>query len=140
MRFEEKLRKQMILRGFNQQKLARLSGVSDSEVSRILGGKSQPGLENALRLARAVGVSLDYLTDDDLEADAPPRAGQSSWDEELLDLARELGERNAAQVLLAAQTLGMEVALRRLYGLEGKPAVEMGEAPPRNLAPHVSSA
>ena len=47
MRFEEKLRKEMLFKGFNQQKLARMSRVSDSEVSRILGGKSQPGLENA---------------------------------------------------------------------------------------------
>ena len=39
--------------GLNGQKLARLSQVSDSEISRILQGKSRPGLDNALRLAQA---------------------------------------------------------------------------------------
>ena len=68
MRLSEKLLKQMLIKGLNGQKLARLSGVSDSEVSRILGGKSQPGLENAFRLAQAVGVSLDYLADDSLDS------------------------------------------------------------------------
>ncbi len=73
MRFEEKLRKEMLLKGFNQQRLARASGVSDSEVSRILAGKSQPGLENALKLSRAVGVSLDYLADERSEVRSGPR-------------------------------------------------------------------
>src|SRR5262249_29471037 len=76
MRFYEKLYKQMLLLGMNQQKLARKSQVSDSEVSRILAGKSQPGLENAFKLSRAVGVSLDYLADEALEED-PSQARQA---------------------------------------------------------------
>ena len=40
------------LKGLNGQKLARLSQVSDSEISRILAGKSLPGLENAYKLAQ----------------------------------------------------------------------------------------
>jgi transcriptional regulator with XRE-family HTH domain len=141
MRFEEKLRKQMLLKGYNQQKLARLSGVSDSEVSRILGGKSQPGLENALKLAKAVGVSLDYLADDVLESD-PSRngAGASSWETEILDLARELGTRNAAQLLLAARTLGFDIALRRLYGLEMRPVIEVDDEPGTASSSRVNSA
>lgn len=115
----------MLLKGYNQQKLARLSGVSDSEVSRILGGKSQPGLENALKLAKAVEVSLDYLADDGQEDDAagggPPL---TTWEAELLEIARDLGTRNAAQLLLAARTLGVEAALRRLFGVENRPSLE----------------
>lgn len=116
MRYEEKLRREMILRGFNQQKLARLSGVSDSEVSRILSGKSQPGLENALKLARAVGVSLDYLADDKLDND-PTRSPDAPWDRELLALGQQLDPRRAVQLLMAAQTLGLQLALERLYGV-----------------------
>ncbi len=119
MRYEEKLRREMILRGFNQQKLARFSGVSDSEVSRILSGKSQPGLENALRLARAVGVSLDYLADDKLERD-PSRSAEAPWDQELLDLGQGLGMRQAVQLLMTARTLGIQRALERMYGLESR--------------------
>lgn len=125
MRFEEKLRKEMLVRGFNQQKLARASGVSDSEVSRILAGKSQPGLENALKLARAVGVSLDYLADDTLDLD-PASRSSDPWERELLSLAAEIGHRHAAQVLMAARTLGLDLVLRRLYGVESmRPIIEV---------------
>lgn len=126
MKFEEKLRKEMLLKGFNQQKLARLSGVSDSEVSRILSGKSQPGLENALKIARAVDVSLDYLTDDTLTED-PRRAAPkgSAWDAEILELAGEVGHRDSVQLLLACRVLGFEVAIRRLLGAEMRPIIEV---------------
>jgi transcriptional regulator with XRE-family HTH domain len=128
MRFEEKLRREMLLKGFNQQKLARASGVSDSEVSRILAGKSQPGLENALKLSRAVDVSLDYLADDSRESDSA-RAAESPWERELLDLAAEVGVQKAAQLLMAARTLGFDLALRRLYGLESaRPIIEVAGA------------
>ena len=63
-RFSEKLFQKSLQLGLNGQKLARKSDVSDSEISRIMNGKSLPGLENAIALARAVGVSLDYLADD----------------------------------------------------------------------------
>ena len=87
MKLEEKLATQMARRGLNGQKLARTSKVSDSEISRILAGKSRPGLENAFRLARAVGVSLDYLADDALETDPLEHKDPLSPDErELLDL------------------------------------------------------
>ena len=69
MTLEQKLHSRMVGLGLNGQRLARKSEVSDSEISRILAGKSRPGLENAFRLAKAVGVSLDYLADDTLETD-----------------------------------------------------------------------
>jgi transcriptional regulator with XRE-family HTH domain len=135
MSFQAKLRDTMTARGLNQQKLARASGVSDSEVSRILAGKSQPGLENALKLARAVGVSLDYLADDRLDAD--PMAESSPpdpWEAESVRIVREMGPQKAVQLLMAAHTLGFEIALRRLFGLEMRPIVEPGDGgakPPR---------
>src|SRR4051794_5368530 len=135
MRFEEKLRKQMLLKGFNQQRLAKAARVSDSEVSRILSGKSaNPGLENALSLARAVGVSLDYLADDSLDEDPPARSGEgpSSTEEEILEIARELGPRQARRLLEMACELGYEIAVRRL--LEMPPLIEVGEAG-RSVAP-----
>ncbi len=137
MRFEEKLRKQMLLKGFNQQKLAKLSQVSDSEVSRILGGKSQPGLENALRLARAVEVSLDYLSDDELDDEPRPAAAEMDPNErEILDLAHQIGVRQTRRVLETAAELGYEVAIRRL--LEMKPLIEVGD-PSRQLGANVSA-
>ena len=138
MRFEEKLRKQMLLKGFNQQKLARSASVSDSEVSRILAGRSLPGLENAIRLARAVGVSLDYLADD--AVNEPAGRGSTAAEEidpterEILEAAREIGLRSARRVLETVCELGYETAIRRL--LEIKPTIEIVD--PARPAPSVA--
>src|SRR3954467_8061657 len=91
-KLKDKLLTEMARQGLNGQKLAQRSSVSDSEISRILSGQSTPGLENAFRLARAVGVSLDFLADDVLETD-PLGANDSLSPEErrLLDLAHRIG-------------------------------------------------
>lgn len=136
----------MLVLGFNQQKLARISQVSDSEISRILSGKScNPGVENALKLARAVGVSLDYLADDALDDEATPietaaPAGRGSTEAprdgaeaEVLDAARELGVRQARRVLETACDLGYEIAIRRL--LEIRPLIEIGDSPRATVTP-----
>lgn len=123
MKLEEKLGNQMRRLGLNGQKLAKVSEVSDSEISRILAGKSRPGLENAFRLARALGVSLDYLADDRLEADPPRDADPLTVDErEVLDLAHGIGSSRAARVLDIVRIIGYEAAMRRL--LEARPIVE----------------
>jgi transcriptional regulator with XRE-family HTH domain len=124
MKLEEKLQNRMARLGLNGQKLARVSQVSDSEISRILAGKSRPGLENAFRLARAVGVSLDYLADDTLEVDPLQNADPLTAEErEVLDLAHGIGSTRAARVLDITRIIGYEIAMRRL--LDAKPIVEV---------------
>lgn len=138
-RFAEKLLKQMLVKRLNQQGLAQLSRVSDSEVSRILAGKSRPGLENAFKLARAVEVSLDYLADDALDEDPLQEVDPASADErEILEIVRQLGTRSALRILDAVQILGHEVAIRRLYGAEMKPVIEVGDGS-RPVAPATTS-
>src|SRR5271166_5494716 len=111
MKLEEKLSLHMARRGLNGQKLARVSKVSDSEISRILAGKSRPGLENAFRLARAVGVSLDYLADDALETDpAQSKDPLTPEEREVLDLAHLLGNSRAIRVLENIRIVGYETA------------------------------
>src|SRR3954470_8598950 len=110
MTLEEKIQNRMARLGLNGQKLARKSEVSDSEISRILAGKSRPGLENAFRLARAVKVSLDYLADDSLESDPLEDADPLTAEErQLLDLAHGIGSSRAAQVLEVVRIIGYEV-------------------------------
>src|SRR5690242_9962568 len=124
MKLEEKLLNRMRRLGLNGQKLAKVSEVSDSEISRILAGKSRPGLENAFRLARAVGVSLDYLADDALESDPLEDADPLTADErEVLALAHGIGPSRATRVLDIVRIIGYEVAMRRL--LDAKPIVEV---------------
>lgn len=119
MKLEEKIYKQMLLRGLNQQRLAQMSGVSDSEVSRLLNGQSRrPGLHSLHRISKVLGVSLEFLADDALEADPKGAAESLSREErEILDRARSLGPRGALQVLDTARVLGFELAIRRLLGV-----------------------
>src|SRR4051794_26045699 len=124
---QRKLLSQMVRRGLNGQKLAKISKVSDSEISRILAGKSRPGLENAFRLAKAVGVSLDYLADDSLETDPAKAADPMSPEErEVLDLAHAIGCSRATRVLENIRIVGYELAMRRL--LDARPAVDSDDA------------
>jgi transcriptional regulator with XRE-family HTH domain len=118
MKLNEKLYKRMRDQGMNQQKLARVSGISDSEVSRVMSGKSQPGLENAWKLAKALGVSVDFLADDKLDEDPgvakPGSSPLPEAEEQLLKIARQVGLFQAAQVLGLLRFIDFDVAMRRL--------------------------
>jgi transcriptional regulator with XRE-family HTH domain len=120
---QKKLIAQMSRRGLNGQRLAKISKVSDSEISRILAGKSRPGLENAFRLAKAVGVSLDYLADDSLETDPSKTADPlSSEEHEVLNLAHAIGCSRAVRILENIRIVGYEAAMRRLLDARPTPA------------------
>ena len=121
-RFREKLGQKTLQLGLNGQKLARKSDVSDSEISRIMNGKSLPGLENAISLAKALEVSLDYLADDALDADPKqPKESANEMETMILRVAREVGYLEAFHILQSTRIIGYEIAANRL--LEGKPIV-----------------
>jgi transcriptional regulator with XRE-family HTH domain len=123
MELKHKLQLLMARRGLNGQKLARLSKVSDSEISRILQGKSRPGLDNALRLAQAVGTSLDYLADDAIETEpAKPDEAVSSDERKLLEVCQKIGRSEVLGLLEIVRLLGYEVAMARL--VNARPVVE----------------
>src|SRR3954470_18107150 len=114
MKLEEKLLNRMRRLGLNGQKLAKVSEVSDSEISRILAGKSRPGLENAFKLARALGISLDYLADDSLETDPHHKADPLTTEErEVLDLGHGIGPARAARILDIVRTIRRPVVASR---------------------------
>jgi transcriptional regulator with XRE-family HTH domain len=124
MILKDKLQMLMARYGLNGQKLARLSQVSDSEISRILQGKSRPGLDNAFRLAKSVNVSLDYLADDSLDAEPPQPADHLTPEERrLLTIAQKVGYGEVLTLLENIRFLGYEVAMSRLVG--GKPVIEI---------------
>lgn len=125
MELKQKLQMLMKARNLNGQKLARLSRVSDSEISRILQGKSRPGLDNALKLAQAVGVSLDYLADDTVETE--PTAVEnalSAEDHKLLAACRRIGPEEVQRILEIVRILGYDVAMARLLGMASRPVIE----------------
>lgn len=90
MDFVAKLKWLMQSRGWKQSHLARVSGVADSTVSHWLKGKikGKPDLDTGLKLARAFGVTLDYLADDGMDQ---PEPGLSDGELELLKLGRRVG-------------------------------------------------
>src|SRR5271167_155050 len=126
MELKDKLQMLMTRQALNGQKLARLSRVSDSEISRILQGKSRPGLDNAFRLAKAVGVSLDYLADDSLDADTTtiqPSDNLSMDERKILTMAQKIGCSQVLQILETIRFLGYDLAMTRLVG--AKPIIEI---------------
>jgi len=132
-KLRDKLQTQMVRLGLNGQRLAQRSRVSDSEISRILSGQSTPGLENAFRLARAVGVSLDYLADDALDTD-PLQASDplSNEDREVLELVKRIGARRAANLLDIIRVIGYETAMQRL--VSARPVIEVDPEEARTVA------
>lgn len=123
-KLKDKLLTEMARQGLNGQRLAQRSKVSDSEISRILSGQSTPGLENSFRLARAVGVSLDFLADDTLEVDPLRGTDPLTPDERrVLDVVQRVGLPRALLLLENISFVGYEIAMQRLLG--AKPVVEL---------------
>jgi transcriptional regulator with XRE-family HTH domain len=125
MILKDKLQMLMTRHRLNGQKLARQAQVSDSEISRILQGKSRPGLDNAFRLAKAVGVSLDYLADDSVDHDpiTQPADNLSTEERKILTLAQKIGCPEVLTILETIRFLGYDLAMTRLVG--AKPIIEI---------------
>ena len=61
MPFADKLKRARLRAGLTQPQLAARSGVPQPTISRLEAGKYKPQHGTLLRLARALGVSLDAL-------------------------------------------------------------------------------
>lgn len=62
--------------GFGQGELARMSGLTQAQVSNYESGKQFPGLETALRLSTAFGITVADLIGEDEPKCAAPRAAR----------------------------------------------------------------
>lgn len=84
-------------RGWSQAVLAERSGVSLNHVSLIEQAKRVPGIDVALRLASALGITLDAL----VTAQTTP---EESWPAEAIGLLRSLpgGARGVVIAMLRA--------------------------------------
>lgn len=59
--FCERLSKELQVRGLRQADLVRATGISGVTISRYVNGKRVPTMDNAQKIANALGVSVDYL-------------------------------------------------------------------------------
>ena len=65
MEWQEKVRTLMTDRNINQKELSQLSGITESSVSRYLRLERRPRLDVVVNFAKALGVTTDYLLEDD---------------------------------------------------------------------------
>lgn len=105
MGYTDKLQKLCALRGLDQSALASRVHLSKSSISRILSGSQEPKLSLAYDLAKALGVTLDYLVDESPEIGPTDQLVMVSEDElAILKVVRRLGPDVAFGRLLNVTT------------------------------------
>ena len=62
-KFSNRLSSFMELVGINQTDLSRKSGISETSISRYKNGEQTPSLYHAVKIAKAIDIPLDTLTD-----------------------------------------------------------------------------
>ena len=101
MGYTDKLQKHCSLQGLAHSALAAKVGLSKSSISRILSGTQEPKLLLACELAKALGISLDYLVDDSPEAGPSDRLVMVTEEEmTILRIVRRLGANVAIDRIL----------------------------------------
>ena len=67
MGFSKRLKKRRKDKGLTQSQLSKITGINISQINRWETGLSQPVLDGAIKLAKALHVSIDELVFDDSE-------------------------------------------------------------------------
>lgn len=113
-------------RGWSQQTLADKSGVAAAQISRYESGRSAPRPEVIARLARAIGISFEWLLegteDGSLEVLADPLEGDRTRGHALrMLLPSEMVKRLEAAAQNGKRSLVAEVRERLEHSLDGRP-------------------
>ena len=65
MEWNEKVINVMKQKGINQKQLSKLSGITESSISRYLKGDKAPRMDVVVNVAKALQVETDYFLDED---------------------------------------------------------------------------
>lgn len=88
MEFRDKLRNLIASRRTSQSQLGRETGLGQPAIAAMLRNERRPYMDQALLIARALGVPLDYLADDTIDEVPRPLTEQETL---ILELIRRLG-------------------------------------------------
>lgn len=77
-------------RGIRAAEVARAAGISPARITEWKGGQGGPTLRVALRIARFLETSLDYLADDQYDV-PPPWVAATTPESRAIELVRSLG-------------------------------------------------
>lgn len=125
MGYAEKLKRLCAIRGLDQSALSERLGVPKSSMSRIFSGVQEPKLMLAFRLAKELGVTLDYLADDALDVDPAGHWAVVNEDE--------------LTILKLVRRLGHDESIDRLLGVDRPPAPEANHQDERPARSRVES-
>lgn len=64
-KFDERVKELMIRDNLSQKELAKLSGISESSISRYLSGELKPRMDILTNIAKVFNVSSSYLVGED---------------------------------------------------------------------------
>jgi transcriptional regulator with XRE-family HTH domain len=78
MSLGKEIKKARIDKGWKQQDLQAVTGLSQKYLSAVELDKAQPSFDVVKRIARALGVSLDTLAKEDEESTAPQPTRQQT--------------------------------------------------------------
>jgi len=98
MTFAEKLTRLRKEHGWSQTKLGQQIGVHIAHISRLENDKSQPSVDLLQKIARAFGVSMDYLMDEEADEMAPVSIQDKSLVERI-ELLEQLEEGDRQTVI-----------------------------------------
>ena len=85
MNFAENLREMLDIRDIELKELSLGTGISKSTLDNYLSGqKSLPNAENAVKIAKYIGTTVEFLVLGDSKSNQ-----QNSWNEELTDLFQD---------------------------------------------------
>jgi transcriptional regulator with XRE-family HTH domain len=85
-----KIEKLLRAKGWKQNAFEKAAVLAENRLSKWKDGQGEPTLRQASRMARLLGVPLEYLADDELE-DPPAGPGLTDDERAILDLYRALG-------------------------------------------------
>lgn len=72
MSWQEKVKSLMNSKGLNQKQLSKASGVTEASVSRYLRGDRTARMDIIINFAKALGVTVEYLLEDDVQIQLNP--------------------------------------------------------------------